>query len=83
MIIALHNPGIDATDIDSRGDRRAFRTLAVDLDLTIELGEFSVGGAEKLMDRKSNSRMRLIEFVGFIRERDRTQKNKDAKAKSN
>jgi hypothetical protein len=48
--------------------------LAVDLDLAIEFGELSVGRAEKLMNRKSDRRMRLIEFVSVVRERDRAQK---------
>jgi hypothetical protein len=47
--------------------------LAVDVDLAIEFGELSLGRAEKLMNRKSDRRMRLIEFISFVRKRDRTQ----------
>src|SRR6266513_141679 len=73
MIIALHNSRVDAADIDMCYDRRIFRMLPVDLDLAVEFGEPSVGRTEKLMNRKPNRRMRLIEFVGFVRQRDRTQ----------
>jgi hypothetical protein len=47
--------------------------LAVDLDLAIEFCELAVRCPEKLMDRKSDCRMRLVEFVSFARERERAQ----------
>jgi hypothetical protein len=48
--------------------------LAVDVDLAIEFGELSLRRAEKLMNRESHRRMRLIEFISFVRKRDRAQK---------
>ena len=76
MIVALHNSGVDAAHIDPRRDRRILRMLSIDFDLAAKSGEFSVGGTEKLMDRKSDGRMRLIEFIGFVPQRGRTQNSK-------
>src|SRR2546430_12516795 len=47
--------------------------LAVDVDLALEFGEFAVGSAQELVDRKSNRRTRLIELVSFIGQSHRAQ----------
>jgi hypothetical protein len=83
MIVAFHNSSVDATHIDMRDDRRIFRMLAVEVDLAIEFGELPVSGAEKLVDRKSNRRMGLIESVGFVRQRGRIQSGADNSGSNN
>ena len=72
MIVALLDSGVDAADIDPCRDRRVSRVLTVDVDLAIEFGELSVRRAQKLVNRKPDRGMRLIELIGFVRARDRT-----------
>ena len=71
VIVALRDSGIDAADLDPRVHRRIFRMPTVDLDLSIEFSEFSTRSSEKLMNGKTDLGVRLVEFVRFIRERDR------------
>src|SRR4030095_14388220 len=51
--------------------------FAVDVDLAVKLGELSVGRTKKLVNRKSNLRVRLIEPVGVVCERDRSRSESD------
>src|SRR5437016_6057178 len=83
MIIALHNSGIDAANVDPGHNRGIFRMLAVDVDLAVEFGKLSVGGAKELVDRKSDRRMRLIEFVGLVRKRGRSQSGSESGSSNN
>ena len=54
MVVPFFNSRIDAAYVDLRGDRRILRMLAIDVDLAAESCEFSMSGAEKLMDTKAN-----------------------------
>ena len=56
--------------------------LAVDVDLTGELGKLSVGCAQKLMNGKSDLRPSLVELVGLGGERSRTQSNNQGAKKN-
>src|SRR5690348_9425684 len=46
--------------------------FAVDVDLAVEFRELSVSRPEKLVHRESDLRLRLIELVSLISNRDRT-----------
>ena len=69
MIVPFHNSGVDAANVDARGDAGIFYVLAVDVDLALELRELAVSGAEKLEHRKADLRLCLIEFVYLVRAR--------------
>src|SRR4029077_6645113 len=56
VIVALFDPRIDAAHVDLHRHRGIFWMLAVDVDLTIELGEFSLRGPQKLMHTETDRR---------------------------
>src|SRR5436309_2502691 len=49
MIVSFFDPRIDAAHVDLRRHRGILRMRAVDVDLTIELGELSLSRPQKLM----------------------------------
>jgi hypothetical protein len=56
MIVSLFDTRIDAAHINLRRHRGILRMLADDVDLTIELREFSVRGPQKLMHTETDRR---------------------------
>ena len=66
MVVAFFNVRVDAAHVDLRRNRGILRMLTVDFDLTAESCEFSMGGAEKLMDGETNRRAGRIKLVGLI-----------------
>ena len=68
MIVSLFDLCVDATDIDLRRNGGILGVLAVDVDLTIELCEFSVRGPQKLVHTKTDRRARRIKPVSFVRQ---------------
>ena len=56
MIVSLLDARIDAAYVDLRRHRGILRMLAVDVDLAIELREFSLRGPQKLMHTETDRR---------------------------
>jgi len=56
MIVSLFDPRIDAAHVNLRHHQGILRMLAIDVDLTIELHEFSVRGPQKLMHTETDRR---------------------------
>ncbi len=56
MIVSLLDARIDAAHVDLRRHRGILRMLAVDVDLAIELREFSLRGPQKLMHTETDRR---------------------------
>ena len=70
MIVARLDPGIDAADVNPRRDRRFLGMLAIDVDFTAKFHKPAVGCSEELVNFESDRRVRLVEFVRFIGQRD-------------
>src|SRR6266513_380838 len=73
MIVSLFDPRIDAAHVNLCRHRGILRMLAVDVDLTIELGEFSVRSPQKLMHTETDRRACRIEPVCLVRQYVGTQ----------
>src|SRR5438094_537929 len=73
MIVSFFDSRIDAAHVNLCRHRGILRMLAVDVDLTIELGEFSVRSPQKLMHTETDPRARRIEPVYLVRQCGGTQ----------
>ena len=73
MIVSLFDPCVEAAYVDLRRHRGILRTLAVDVDLAIELRELSVRGSQELVHTETDRRARRIEPVRFVPQYGRGQ----------
>ena len=73
MIVSLFDARIDTAHVDLCRHRGILRMLAVDVDLTIELRELSLRGAQELMHTETDRRARRIEPIRLGRQFGGTQ----------